>query len=382
MAHPFMTDSQVIQKIQEALGEGGNGGISTVQDDTLVVKFDKNYIKFYLDSPFESEVIQEPEPHTTELEIDLTGAILGANVQIYAKGLPIPFENDSFVNYKNKDNYDENKTNLIILDYKSSSDITAVIINDNVIDLTGLLDDRMSSLAIDLSPLEKQTIKDKLSITEGGGSGSAVKKERKEVPTLTYQLIESDTDKILEFTHVDGCTVTIPNGLPNNNRYEGKQMTTGNIYIETDTGVEVYTTNNESPHTSEEYSVFALDSVGNNKYLMYGRLHKNTVVPIPIAEIKENPDTEYQLENADKDKRINSTNNAVVTISIPEGLTVGNRYEGKQIGTGGIIFQGIGSVQIETPANMLAETEERYSVWGLDCEAENLYILYGNLKSQ
>lgn len=114
------------------------GGSSvTYQDDTRIVKFDKNYQKFYVNTPFVKTTEFDEETETTvliSLEIDLTNAKLGNSVQLYATG-ELPFQESVLVNFQNLFAYKPNVVNLIVLDYKSDTDITAVIINNEPIDL-------------------------------------------------------------------------------------------------------------------------------------------------------------------------------------------------------------------------------------------------------
>jgi hypothetical protein len=108
------------------------------------------------------------------------------------------------------------------------------------------------------------------------GVTGSINKSIKLVTGNTYPLIASDTDSILHFTYGDGSntpiTLTVSVNLPTNYRYEGRQMGTSQVGITGAVGVTIRTALSELPKTAEQYSVFAIDYLSNNEYLVYGKL--------------------------------------------------------------------------------------------------------------
>jgi hypothetical protein len=108
------------------------------------------------------------------------------------------------------------------------------------------------------------------------GVTGSINKSIKLVTGNTYPLIASDTDSILHFTYGDGSntpiTLTVSLNLPTNYRYEGRQMGTSQVGITGAVGVTIRTALSELPKTAEQYSVFAIDYLSNNEYLVYGKL--------------------------------------------------------------------------------------------------------------
>jgi hypothetical protein len=97
-------------------------------------------------------------------------------------------------------------------------------------------------------------------------------KDIKIIPDTTYTLLNTDRNKILHFTSATDVTITIPTGLSSTNRYEGKQLGTGQLIFGTDMGVTLYVGASELAKTAEQYSVFGLDVVGAEEYLLFGKL--------------------------------------------------------------------------------------------------------------
>jgi hypothetical protein len=102
--------------------------------------------------------------------------------------------------------------------------------------------------------------------------GLEYKKEVKVVAGTTYTLVEEDADKILHFTNNSDVTLTIPTGLSPTNRYEGKQLGDGQILFGTDVGVDLRVGASELAKTAEKYSVFGLDVIGTEEYMLFGKL--------------------------------------------------------------------------------------------------------------
>jgi hypothetical protein len=97
-------------------------------------------------------------------------------------------------------------------------------------------------------------------------------REVKVVAGTTYTLVEEDANKILHFTNNSDITLTIPTGLNPDNRYEGKQLGDGQILFGTDVGVDLRVGASELARTAEKYSVFGLDVIGTEEYMLFGKL--------------------------------------------------------------------------------------------------------------
>jgi hypothetical protein len=97
-------------------------------------------------------------------------------------------------------------------------------------------------------------------------------REVKVVAGTTYTLLEEDANNILHFTSNTDVTITIPTGLTSTNRYEGKQLGDGQLIFGTDIGVTLRVGVSEVAKTAEKYSVFGLDVIGSEEYMLYGKL--------------------------------------------------------------------------------------------------------------
>lgn len=93
----------------------------------------------------------------------------------------------------------------------------------------------------------------------------------KTISATTYTLLDEDAGKVLHFTSSTSVTVTIPTGLATNKRYEGVQLGDGQVSFVTD-GTTLRVGASETATTAEKYSVFGLDWIGTNEYLLYGKL--------------------------------------------------------------------------------------------------------------
>jgi hypothetical protein len=103
-------------------------------------------------------------------------------------------------------------------------------------------------------------------------SGKTNVRQVKVIASTTYTLLEEDKDKILNFTSNTDVTVTIPLGLTATNRYEGKQLGIGQVIFGTDIGVTLRVGASEVNKTAEQYSVFGLDVIGTEEYMLFGKL--------------------------------------------------------------------------------------------------------------
>lgn len=97
------------------------------------------------------------------------------------------------------------------------------------------------------------------------------KKAVKVISATSYTLQNEDTSKILHFTANSPVVLTVPDGLNESNRYEGKQLGTGQIYI-SGTSINMYA--DDTHFTAGQFAVFGLDSYSTDKYLLYGRLEQ------------------------------------------------------------------------------------------------------------
>jgi hypothetical protein len=92
--------------------------------------------------------------------------------------------------------------------------------------------------------------------------------------SINYTLQQQDTGRILHFTSSTATTVTIPPNLQIGSRFEGKQLGTGQLSFVTGSGVTIRTAATENAKTAEQYSVFAIDWIGAEEYMLYGRLEQ------------------------------------------------------------------------------------------------------------
>lgn len=97
-------------------------------------------------------------------------------------------------------------------------------------------------------------------------------------------------------------------------------------------------------------------------------------------EIKTVSGDTYQLLDDDRHVILHFTSATDVTITVPTGLTSGNRYEGKQMGDGQLIFIDDTTTVINFGASDTNKTAEKYSVFGLDCTDTDEYVLFGKLE--
>jgi uncharacterized delta-60 repeat protein len=106
----------------------------------------------------------------------------------------------------------------------------------------------------------------------GFWKNKSLQREVKVVAGTTYTLLEEDGNKILHFTNNSDVTITIPTGLTSTNRYEGKQLGDGQLIFGTDIGVDLRVGTSEVAKTAEKYSVFGLDVIGTEEYMLFGKL--------------------------------------------------------------------------------------------------------------
>lgn len=124
-----------------------------------------------------------------------------------------------------------------------------------------------------------------------------------------------------------------------------------------------------------------------NAVRVYGREQNKVTVIVgrafiinPDKEIKEVSDNTYLLLETDKQYRLNFTNPLGCLVTVPDGLPLGNRYEGKDLTNNNLKFVGETGVSIDTYELFEKETAGKFSPWALDCEGINMYTLFGTLK--
>jgi len=111
------------------------------------------------------------------------------------------------------------------------------------------------------------------------------KKNIKLVTTDTYTFVAEDADYIIHFLNDNRVIAYMPAGLPENLRFEGVQVGTGQITFRraADSAVIIRCTISEVTKTLEQYSDFTIDFMGVDTYLVYGKLavkkqYENTFV--------------------------------------------------------------------------------------------------------
>lgn len=104
------------------------------------------------------------------------------------------------------------------------------------------------------------------------GATGSINKITATITTATYSLVATDTDRILQFNSTSTQTLTITGGLPAYNRYEGKQLGTGQVIIQALAPATLNYAASELPRTAEQYSTFAIDWISTNSYMVYGKL--------------------------------------------------------------------------------------------------------------
>jgi hypothetical protein len=110
------------------------------------------------------------------------------------------------------------------------------------------------------------------SITQNLSVNGSIIKQTKIITGSAYTLQEEDKGRVLHFTNNSDVTITIPTGLTSTNRYEGKQLGDGQLIFGTDVGVDLRVGTSEVAKTAEKYSVFGLDVIGTEEYMLFGKL--------------------------------------------------------------------------------------------------------------
>jgi hypothetical protein len=108
--------------------------------------------------------------------------------------------------------------------------------------------------------------------TGATGATGSINKITANITTATYSLVATDTDRILQFNSTSTQTLTITGGLPAYNRYEGKQLGTGQVIIQALAPATLNYAASELPRTAEQYSTFAIDWISPDSYMVYGKL--------------------------------------------------------------------------------------------------------------
>lgn len=116
----------------------------------------------------------------------------------------------------------------------------------------------------------------------------------------------------------------------------------------------------------------------NGKIKVYvGQAYKVGVGDLPsvVKVPKLVPSNPYTLQNEDANFILHSDFDVPNTIIVPNGLTDFNRFEGKQIGSRRVSFEG----NLEPSENKGFATYEQTSVWAIDNIGNNRNILFGEL---
>ena len=100
-----------------------------------------------------------------------------------------------------------------------------------------------------------------------GSGGQAVKKV-KDINATEYTLQAEDVDFVLQFRADANIKILVPAGLPEDGRYEGKQLGDGMIALDNDEGVTIDGTDFATYATMAKNSHFALDWTAADTYVV------------------------------------------------------------------------------------------------------------------
>ncbi|MGQ2982123.1 hypothetical protein [Flavobacterium sp.] len=120
-------------------------------------------------------------------------------------------------------------------------------------------------------------------------STSQARKVVKDVAATDYTLLAEDIDKMLQFTADTEVKVKVPAGLPENGRYEIKQLGLGKIAVSAANGVSLYSPDPDTYGTTVRYSHFVIDWVGTvDKYVLFDKEN------LPALKLNKGANTEYE----------------------------------------------------------------------------------------
>lgn len=114
----------------------------------------------------------------------------------------------------------------------------------------------------------------------------------------------------------------------------------------------------------------------SNKYSYYSGSAWTDLVPAQAQTISDKT-ANYSTVAGDAYSLIRSTN-AAITITIDNVLTVGQRIDFAQFGTGQVTFAAGTGVTLNS-ADSLLKTAKRYAGVSVECVASGVYWLVGNL---
>jgi len=114
----------------------------------------------------------------------------------------------------------------------------------------------------------------------------------------------------------------------------------------------------------------------SNKYSYYSGSAWTDLVPAQAQTISDKT-ANYSIVAGDAYSLIRSTN-AAITITIDNVLTVGQRIDFAQFGTGQVTFAAGTGVTLNS-ADSLLKTAKRYAGVSVECVASGVYWLVGNL---
>lgn len=105
----------------------------------------------------------------------------------------------------------------------------------------------------------------------------------------------------------------------------------------------------------------------------------NELFSLIIKTNKTVTGTTYTLLASDVNKILLFTNNSGCTLNVPTGITVGLRFEGKQLGAEPVVVNEVGTT-VHVRNGEEKRTGGINSVFALDCRATNTFSLYGGLE--
>ena len=112
-------------------------------------------------------------------------------------------------------------------------------------------------------------------------------KENKTVTASSYILLATDVDKFLIFSNA--CTVVVPNGLPANLEFQGKQGGTGQVTFSAESGGTLNVPSVFLAETAEQHCFFGIRTEGSDVSALFGDLKlieiPNSSFPIPFKTL-------------------------------------------------------------------------------------------------
>jgi len=104
------------------------------------------------------------------------------------------------------------------------------------------------------------------------------------IPTTGHQLSAIDANYVLHFTNDANIKLFVPDNLPLELRYEGKQLGNGVISFVPVSAASIIVRANRVALTNGLNSVFNIDTLNANKFLLYGDLVKPNEPQMQIVQ--------------------------------------------------------------------------------------------------